>query len=184
MKILGIDTDTKGSVALFDTSDNSLIVFALPNKHKIINKTKRLRLDEAKTKEILTKLVPRADAIFLEQQNARPQQGVTSTFTFGQVYGTLIGLTHGCGGEEDTIHFVTGAKWKNSLGVTRDKKATVNFADRLAPECSHVWKLVKHTSAAEAFLIALYGAGSLGISITRKPITPTTITINNMKSLS
>lgn len=171
MIVAGIDTDVRGAVAILDTTTNKVLLHPLPNRPVMINKKKRTRLDLDKIKSTFPTLLENVHYVFLEKQNARPGQGVTSSFTFGQTYGTIIGAVMLSTSHTCKVNFVTAAKWKGSMGGTSDKKQTVALATSLAPEISYAWKLSKNTSSAEAFLIALYGAISVGTLLPSIPIT-------------
>jgi len=184
MIIVGIDTDSKGSIAKLNTETNEVMIFAIPNAIQVVNKTKRLRIDVPKLVELLEFILSDADIIYLEQQNARPKQGAASTFTFGMTYGIIIGISNAMSTNGTLIKFVTGAKWKNAMGLTRDKKKTVATATLLAPDLQHAWKKIKYTSAAEAFLIALYGCGMSGVVLNKKPLIPVKREYDGIKSLT
>jgi len=88
--------------------------------------------------------------------------GVASSFSFGRSSGIIHGA---CGALGIGISDPTPSVWKRAMGCSADKKQTVARATQLLPHCASQWKLVKHTDRAEACLLALYGAVSLGLEI-------------------
>lgn len=184
--VLGIDPDSKGSVALLDCIQWTLDVYPVPNLHKILSSgKKRLQVDFPVLVAIMNDLilsVPVATVLscFIEDQWSRPMQDIAATFTAGQNFGDIrtalaSGLLARVHGNtllvRDQIRFVSGADWKGAMGLSSDKAATRAIADQVFPACKHAWKLIsKHTSAAEASLLAVYGASVLGIKIPRGTI--------------
>ncbi len=176
MRFLGIDTDTKGSIALFDHGANTLTVYKMPAHTVEISDSDKLRVDRSALAKLLLRLfaAARPDVIVLERQWARPAtdqfgnkvQGIASTFTFGETYGTILGAVYAtvahCQVTDSAyaprIELVEGKKWKAGYNLPADKKAAVALATRFFPQCEQYWKKAMDVSAAEASLIALYGA--------------------------
>lgn len=90
----------------------------------------------------------------LEDVHAMPQQGVSSTFTFGEGKGIWEGIL---GAYDITTHMVSPQVWKKNLGLDKDKNTSriraVELFPTLAPELSRV----KDDGRAEAILMAEYG---------------------------
>lgn len=179
MVVAGIDTDSRGSIALLDTSPWCLDVYPLPTLSTTLKSEKvRLSLDYHVLVAIMEDLIFHVDAAWLEHQWGRPGQSAPATYGFGQTNGdirTAVAagfLKKGLSLEEvrKAIHHVAAADWKPALGATADKAQTRNLASLCFPECAHAWAMVKHTSAAEAALIALYGLSQMGIKIPRGTI--------------
>jgi hypothetical protein len=194
MVILGIDTDSRGSVAVLDTSHMTLDVFPLPTESvKLTTGRTALGLHSPALAALLGDLTSRANVVILEKQWARPEQGVSSTFGFGKTYGQIIGcVSSGLSRKgysieqiEKCITYVSGADWKSALKLSKDKKLAREMASALFPLCSTAWKLAKHTSAAEASLIAFYGTFVHGIKLQKGvQIRPNDIVYtNNARSL-
>lgn len=175
--VLAVDSDAKGSVALLDCLQWTLDVYPLPNVYKILlSGKKRLHLDFPALAATMADLTWNVDVVWIEDQWSRPSQDIGAMFTFGQGFGDIrtavaAGLLK-CGHDlekvRSIVHFVSGADWKFAMGLSKDKAHTRMIASQAFPDCKHAWKLVsKHTSAAEAALIALYGASQMGIKIPR-----------------
>ena len=102
--------------------------------------------------KLLLKLGP-AQAV-IERVHSMPKQGVASSFTFGQAYGTAIGVVSGYG---LPLAFVTPQRWKSHFRlVGKDKSASIERALDLYPEAESHLKLKKHHGRADAILIARY----------------------------
>jgi len=86
---------------------------------------------------------------FIEQVNAMPGQGVSSTFKFGVNYGLWQGLLTACG---VPFERVTPAKWQTAMRCRSggDKNITKRAAQELFPDL----KIIHAT--ADALLIAEY----------------------------
>ena len=178
--IIGIDSDAKGAIALLDTTEWSLNVYPLPNIVKKLKSGKnRLNLDFLALGALMQDLISPASVVWVEDQWSRPSQDIGAMFTFGMGFGDIRSavagafLRHGLNptSAKDHINFVPAADWKLAMGASSDKAQTRALATKLFPECAYAWKLVsKHTSAAEASLLALYGASRGGFKIPRGTI--------------
>jgi crossover junction endodeoxyribonuclease RuvC len=93
----------------------------------------------------------------IEQVNAMPKQGVSSTFKFGQAYGTARGIVTGLG---IPLHLVTPATWKKHFRLDADKEKSRALALRLWPTAPHFGRKKDH-GRAEAALLARYAAETL-----------------------
>jgi hypothetical protein len=85
----------------------------------------------------------------VERVSAMPKQGVASSFKFGSVLGSVLGVLGAIG---IPIEFVSASKWKRELGLSSDKLACLHKARLLFPDCE--LHLRKHDGRAEALLIA------------------------------
>jgi hypothetical protein len=152
-------------------------VYAIPNRVKELSSgKKRLGVNYPALAAIMGELTSRVSVtrFYLEEQWSRPKQDSGATFTFGQTYGDCRsavagGLTaNGKSPEEidDLLVFISGLRWKNSMGLDNDKTKAIDMATSLFPACASAWRLIsKHTSAAEASLLALYGASCEGLKL-------------------
>jgi hypothetical protein len=85
----------------------------------------------------------------LEEQQSFPGQGVASSFKLGAHYGALLGLLTGLGYPH---RLVRPAKWKQHLGLSRDKERSRAMARQLWP--SAPLSRVKDHGRSEALLLA------------------------------
>lgn len=89
----------------------------------------------------------------VERGGPMPAQGLGSTFKFGVVFGQVLGaLQSAC----IPYKLVTPARWKNSMGLTRDKDASRRMAIERFPKSASEFALQKSHGRAEAALLALW----------------------------
>lgn len=97
------------------------------------------------------------DSVVGEDVSARPKQGVTGMFKFGEVLGYSHGLLR-MAAPQASFHWVTPSVWKRKMGLLGlDKKASFALAGDLMPTLKPEIKRVKDDGVAEAALIAYYG---------------------------
>ena len=146
MKICGIDPGLTGGIAFYD--GNVVEACRVPT-FKIANK-KILDM------EAICKLMVfhEPDLVCIEQQQAMPRQGVSSTFKTGFNYGIYIGILHALG---YSYSVVIPRKWKADLSVTSDKNQARMRATELMPDGHDSWSLKCEDGVAEAALIAYWG---------------------------
>lgn len=150
--VFGIDPGFKGAVAVFDAKTHSLLdLFDLPlgqymGRTEIDGAALRERL--APYRESAAEGVTRLAAI--EDVSAMPKQGVTGMFRFG--FGT--GLLHGLFLSDPAVRIlrIKSSVWKNALGLSPDKSASVAKARSLFPSMAHHFD-AKRDGRAEAALI-------------------------------
>lgn len=70
--------------------------------------------------------------VIIEQVGAMPEQGVTSAFRFGQASGVLIGVLETMYTSSAMIS-VTPNVWKKAMGLSSDKRGSLDLAARLWP---------------------------------------------------
>lgn len=151
MKICGIDPGVNGALA---TIENGALVSVRDIPVETITKTDgrvRRKVDPETLLMILRELAP--DLVVLEHVHASPGMGVSSAFTFGQLFGTIESVVRIAGMELQLAH---SSVWKRGMNVPADKKATVAEATRLFGG-DQFWPRAKDHNRAEAALIALFG---------------------------
>jgi len=92
--------------------------------------------------------------LFLCPVHAMPKQGVSSTFKFGQNFGTLLGILAALGIPHERI---TPGKWQKEFGlIRRDKNETITEKkNRHKARAQELFPAVRVTHAvADALLIA------------------------------
>jgi crossover junction endodeoxyribonuclease RuvC len=148
MVVIGIDPGATGAIAKL--VDGKLVdVRDMPT---ITERKGRRRIDGAALAHLLSGMG--GDLVYVEQANAMPRQGVSSTFAFGMAYGIVLGVV---GALEMSLVPVTPTAWKTSLRVPSAKDAARERASQLLPEGASFWPLVKHHGRAESALIGFYG---------------------------
>jgi hypothetical protein len=109
--------------------------------------------------ETVKKHTPHSDSAILviEKIRSSPQMGVTSAFTFGMGYGTVLGVFTALG---IRIFEVLPQVWKREMGLiggVSNKSASIEMAKRLFPESHPFLTLKKHDGRAESLLLCHYG---------------------------
>jgi hypothetical protein len=157
--IVGIDPGRTGALAAIDDRGRLLAVADMPPK----------RPDGwwenawVAVGRAVADFPPIADrpVVFVEQPFAKPRQSITSTAAQFAAYGAILGALGALGLE---THTVTPSAWKRAVGVTADKRSSLNLARQLWPADADRWfKLAKHDGRAEAALLALHGMDVLGV---------------------
>lgn len=144
-RIIGVDPGKSGGLAFVQTlNDGSLEAVAI-----------KMPDDEVSIGKILATWKAPEGALFrvlalVERVWATPQMGVTSAFSFGRNYGTIIGALCAL---QIPVAFVSPLVWQRKMGCLSggDKKVTKAEAARRFPSIS-----VTHATA-DALLIAEYG---------------------------
>jgi crossover junction endodeoxyribonuclease RuvC len=146
---LGVDPGLTGALAIL-SADGSLELLAdLP----IIRDKSLAWVDgSALQSMLLDALGGRQCRAIVERVSAMPRQGIASAFCFGVGFGSVLSVLQAM---HISIEFVTPAVWKSSLGLSKDKKASLHKARLLYPAAE--LHLAKHDGRAEALLIAQYG---------------------------
>jgi len=157
--IVGIDPGRTGALAAIDDRGRLLAVADMPPKRK--GESDHLWYWNAG--RAICDFPPFADepVVFVEQPPPMPRQSVTSTATQFTGYGLILGAL---GALSLDVHTVTPAAWKRAVGVTADKRSSLNLARTLWPADADRWfRLAKHDGRAEAALIAVHGLDVLGV---------------------
>jgi crossover junction endodeoxyribonuclease RuvC len=143
---LGIDPGLTGAIAYMDGFGGLLDVIDLP----VIRDGKLAWIDgDALQSWLLNTDVSTGRTAWIERVHAMPKQGVSSSFAFGVTFGSILGVLRA---RHIPIQFVTPAKWKRDLGLSSDKRASLDKARLLYPTAD--LRLAKHEGRAEAILIA------------------------------
>jgi len=124
--IVGIDPGTTGAIALYNTKRNLYKILRVEfNRNK-----KQISIKP----EIIKSIFDYEPAIIIiEQVHSHPQQGVVSTFTFGNAYGQILGslsayaYLYKLNGIKIDIKSVHPLKWKKELGLNSDKHTSVDY---------------------------------------------------------
>jgi len=146
--IAAFDPGLNGGGA-FLTREGLLACFDLPT----IGESAHRRIDAANLADLLREHGPYA-AAYVEQVGARPGQGVSSMFGFGQAYGTILGVI---GALAIPVRHVSPAKWKKALGLNSDGEASRARAIETWPTHAELLARKRDHNRAEAALLALYG---------------------------
>ena len=150
MTIVAFDPGLSGAVA-FVSNDGTLIDCTdLPT---IGEKTQR-RIDAANLAAIIRQHDPTRAVI--EAVGARPGQGVSSMFRFGQSLGTIAGV---CGALGLPVTWVSPSKWKREAGLDATAERSRARAIETWPDRAALFSRIKDHNRAEAALLALWSIG-------------------------
>jgi crossover junction endodeoxyribonuclease RuvC len=148
---LGIDPGLSGALALYCPETEELEVFDMP-VHTIRGKN---HLDLYALGFLMDSRRAEIKRAVIEEVNAMPKQGVTSSFRFGETFGVAKAMV---AANMIPMDLVRPAIWKKSMNLTRDKDASRQRASQMWPQHAKLWPLKKHDGRAEAALIAYYGS--------------------------
>lgn len=146
--VLGIDPGVTGGIA-FLWPDGKIVAVDIPTVDGEVN------VDQLTTD--LKFFNPRAAVV--ERASARPGQGVSSTFKYGQAYGALRAC---CAALCIPHHLVSPTKWKKHFALDNDKEKSRGLAIRMWPGAK-CFERKKDHGRAEAALLALYGKDFLKV---------------------
>lgn len=148
---IGIDPGFSGAIAFYAPKENIVSIYDMPVYQNAKGKTE---INLYELHEILAPETDEPHMAIIEQVAAMRGQGVTSMFRFGQSYGaTQMAVA----AHKIPMQFVTPAKWKSYLGLSRDKGVSRSLASQRFPKQADLFKRVKDDGRAEAALLALYG---------------------------
>lgn len=145
--ILGVDPGLGGGLALIDPSKTEKPrVFGMPVLTKKGTKKRHIDLESLKT--LIDMYAHEIHFMVIEDVHSMPNQGVASMFTFGKVFGIVIGMVAGHG---IPIHYAQPQVWKGLMGLSSNKKEAIQKAFKM-------FGLVDiNDGMAEAALIAKFG---------------------------
>ena len=144
--LIGIDPGLSGALAVLAPAGELERLADLP----VIRDGRLAWIDGAALQSLLLEvLAGRPARAIVERVSAMPRQGVASSFNFGVGFGSVLSILQArC----IAIELVTAAVWKRSLGLSADKRASLDKARLLYPSAD--LGLAKHDGRAEALLLA------------------------------
>jgi crossover junction endodeoxyribonuclease RuvC len=154
MNIIAFDPGLNGGCAVVGEHGDIVVVFDIPT----IGEGVQRRVDAINLADVIREHTPYEFAI-VEQVGARPGQGVSSMFRFGQSYGMVLGII---GALAIPVRHVSPAKWKRALGLNSDGEASRARAIETWPAHAHRFARKLDHNRSEAALLALYGLRESG----------------------
>lgn len=150
---LGIDPGATGALAFFDPIADDMVIYDMPTHTVKVSGKEKRKLDFTGLASILDKHAADTAFAIIEEVNAMPKQGITSTFSFGRAFGAAEMVV-----AANFISYTTERpdSWKRAMRLTRDKDGARREASRLMPKHAGLWPLVKHDGRAEAALLAYH----------------------------
>ena len=121
-------------------------------------------IDVRKTAEYINDILNFENTVAcIEKVHSMPGQGVSSSFKFGFVTGTMHGIIGTLG---ISLHLVTPQKWKKEIleGTAKDKQAAADFCARVYPDVNLLAterSRVPHSGMVDALCIARYASLNL-----------------------
>ena len=166
-RFLGVDPGVSGAFAILDVADDGtqqLAVQPTPVSWVTAGRGKRRRYDAAALWQALRTAAhtgPRVCLAYLEQQSARPGQGVSSTFSTGLGMGLWVGLLTAA-----AVPYVVvpPIRWRGQVGLASQPKADkrhVKEAVRLTA-CRRFPAVPINLDHADAVMIAVAAALEYG----------------------
>ena len=168
--VLGIDPGLEGALAILD-NDGNLAVHDIPTLEIMVGKKRKRFIDHHALDNLFAGIRGNVMVVYLEQATSMPQQGVTSVFNFGVVFGSL---RQALASHQFEIELVLPRVWKKALHLRKGKDASLQRASELLPKHWAMWNLKKHHNRAEAALIAWYGLQQIGARHAESRGTPNT----------
>lgn len=153
MLICGVDPGLKGALA-FGKIEGGRIERAWVYDMPVTESTDGRPLPDARAIfEIAHSEKP--DSIILEHVEPRPRAGATSEWRFGVGYG-LTRAALQLADLEPRVHLVRPRMWKERLGLTSEKKDSLEMARRLFPSNASDLMRAKDDGRAEGLLLIEY----------------------------
>jgi len=156
MKYIGIDNGLNGGIAIIENKK----VIELLKMPIILGSNDRNEYDITEIIKILSKY--KNDAIMIiEKAQAMPKLGSVQAFSFGKLYGIMLGLANALKIPHSIVHSKTWQKEMfRDLSKTNTKQASVIVAKQLYPEQTFLATprcKKPDDGLSDAILIATYG---------------------------
>lgn len=146
MLTIGIDPGQSGALAALSCTGELVLWADLP----YIRDRKLAWVDGVALQNLFHDTIGiRPARVVVERVSSMPRQGVASSFSFGVGFGSLLGVLRAMA---YPVELVTPAVWKRAMGLSSDKRASLDKARLLYPHAD--LRLAKHEGRAEALLIA------------------------------
>jgi crossover junction endodeoxyribonuclease RuvC len=156
MFVIGVDPGISGGVVVLREDGEFADGFRTP----IFQEPTRKRLNSREMADRLIRLgcLGWYSHPVIEEVNAMPAQGVSSSFRFGESFGRAYGVLNVV-----SIHpvvTVRPAVWKKHFGLSRDKRGSLALAEHCWPDAMDMegeeinWGVLANDGIAEAALIA------------------------------
>ncbi len=149
--ILGVDPGQTGGLALLDRAGVIRCVEAMPVLRNAVP-----TVDVRAVGAVLRHAEGCEVFAYVERAQSMPRQGVSSAFNYGVIFGSILTALADLGvGYE----LVQAAKWKRDLGLTSDKRQSLDRVRQMYPRLP---LKAKDDGLAEAILIARWAMREAG----------------------
>ena len=151
---IGIDPGQTGAIAAYDGTIITGLI-DMPTMTRLHGSGRQVDPYTLAT-EIIDLCAGRNATAVIEAVSARPGQGVSSMFRFGESVGVVLGVL---GALQMPIRWVTPGRWKKAAGIAgKDKDAARTLAIQLHPEIADQLTRKKDIGRADAVCIAVFGS--------------------------
>ena len=150
---LGIDPGQTGAIAVYDGQRITGLI-DMPTMTRLHGQGQQV--DPYTLTTAIIDLRAGRDAVaIIEAVSARPGQGVSSMFRFGESVGVVLGVL---GALQMPVRWVTPHRWKKAAGIAgKDKDAARSLAIQLHPEVADLLTRKRDVGRSDAILIARFG---------------------------
>lgn len=148
MIVMGVDPGASGAIAVLGEGRRE--VFDMPIGQVTVGKTTKPRISPELLGLLIRDLLP-VDVAYVEEVASMPKQGVSSTFTFGQAHGMVLGALAMSG---TRIVRIRPQLWQKTVIARGDPRMR---ALELYPGFADDLKRKKDEGRADAILIAHAG---------------------------
>lgn len=150
-RVIGIDPGQTGAIALAEEG-RIIDVFDMPTVPRLHGRGQQV--DGQVLSALLRRLIDGQTPVNLEAVSARPNQGVSSMFRFGESVGVVLGV---CGALALPVRWVTPVRWKKEAGLLgKPKDAARTLIIQTQPHLNLRFQRKKDIGRADACFIALY----------------------------
>lgn len=154
--LIGIDPGVTGAVAFYRPSDGALVIEDMPTRTR---PNGRREVCGKQLAGMIAKFCNFHNTAIVEWVSAMTgKESAASMFQFGRSYGMILGVL--AAHHVATIETPPGV-WKGLLGLSRDKRKSLEMARDVFPKHRHYFVLQKHNGRAEAALLAYLGVRAL-----------------------
>jgi len=151
--VLGFDPGQTGAIAAYDGTIITGLI-DMPTMTRLHGQGQQVD-PYTLTTAILDLRAGRDAVAIIEAVSARPRQGVSSMFRFGESVGVVLGVL---GALQIPIRWVTPGRWKKAAGIAgKDKDAARSLAIQLHPEVADMLTRKRDVGRADSILIARFG---------------------------
>ena len=162
--IIGIDPGFTGAVAVYNPTAREIVaVEDMPIKRSspLIGQGKA-NIDVSALASLILGYGSQSSLCVVERVSAAPGQGVSSMFRFGEGFGMIQGIIAAAGVR---ALMPPPSVWKASMNLSSDKDKSLYMVREKFPSNLSLFTRKKDNGRAEALLLSLFGAKSLGFEI-------------------
>lgn len=164
MLVVGIDPGKSGALCILNATTREIVtIFDMPlleSDGTVDAKLLAVLLSQHNLKLAVLEDVSAMTYMALDANGKRVKrgQGAAASFAFGESKGAVRGVLGALG---IRTFLVKPAVWKSLLGLSSNKKESLELARKTFPSHDSQFLLMKHDGRAEAALLAMFGADRL-----------------------